>query len=340
MEYFLIGNFFNFHLRLYICQNFKMKDKRLAILDLGTNTFHLLIAEIKGMDVRVLMKERFLVKLGKGGINNRKLLPDAINRGVRAIKDIRNILEKNQVEDTRCIATSAIRNATNRQLLLDKIQQQAGIKVEVIDGSTEAEYIYYGIRKYIRIGDKPTLMMDVGGGSVEFIIGNQHDILWKNSFEIGAQRLYDQFHQNDPVSLNDIGFLNEFLKQELQSLHNAVSRFKPKYMIGSSGTFDTINEIYYQKHHQVNGPITNGHPISNEELIEILDDIISKKKSDRKKIPGMSLMRVDMISMAAILVKYIVTTFQIRELIYSPSSLKEGFLEVVVNEKSVRELIA
>src|SRR5210317_517006 len=123
-----------------------MNKKKLAILDLGTNTFHLLIAGINGTQSEILLKERFLVKIGKSGINKRTILPEAIQRAVKAIKEIKNILDKYEVHEVRCIATSAIRNATNRQQLIDKIFDHSGINVTIIDGLTEAEYIYYGIR--------------------------------------------------------------------------------------------------------------------------------------------------------------------------------------------------
>ncbi len=308
-----------------------MSSKKIAIIDLGTNTFHILIANITGKDFEILLRERISVRIGKNGINKGFITKSAQLRAIKALKVFKNTINEYQVEKVYATATSAIRNAKNGQALVERIKEETDINVTIISGDKEAEYIYYGVKSALKIGKNTSLIMDIGGGSVEFIICNEKEIFWKQSFEIGAQRLLDLFHYHDPIFKEEIIKLNEYLVDRLQPLFEAAKTYSPKILIGSSGTFDTLVEInnFKTKESRNIGPYESVLPM--DEYQQIHNDIISKPKPERMQIPGMIEMRVEMIVVASLLIKYIIDKLSINEIRISEFSLKEGVLYSTVN---------
>lgn len=317
-----------------------MKDSHIAILDLGTNTFHLLIAVICEDNFRIIKRKKIAVKLGEGGINRGIITDAAWQRGVAAIREIRELIDSYHIKEIRSIATSAIRNATNGQAFLEVLRAESGIEATVIDGNLEAEYIYYGVRQAVRIGKKPVLIMDIGGGSVEFILANQEEILWKKSFEIGAQRLYDLFHKHDPVSPADIAKLRNYLELALHPLVPVIEKYKPETLIGCSGTFETLSDIYCMQQNFRHVANHKEIPITREAFFPIHELLVKKNKAERLAIPGMSSMRADMISMSSLLIHYLLTKFNFNHMKGSSYSLKEGILSEIVDHAQIVELSA
>ena len=315
-----------------------MNEGNYAVLDLGTNTFNILIVNIQNNVKTIVEHGRHSVKIGKGGIQNNFITDEAIDRAIEAVIKFKKLIDNYNIAstDVKALATSAFRNAKNGQDLVDKIYNQTGIKVEVIDGDKEAELIYFGVKAALDIGDETALIMDIGGGSVEFIICNEHHIFWKKSYEIGAQRLLDMFHKNDPIKSDSIDEMLNYLQVALVELQKQVKLFKPKTLIGSSGTFDTLCEIYI-KEFNIDYELESGTefelPINY--FGEVFYKLVTKNLADRKLIPGMSLMRVDMIVVSVCLIDYVLKNFYINKLRVSFYSLKEGMLYLMTSKKGV-----
>src|ERR1700761_4912579 len=218
-------------------------DKRFAVMDLGTNTFHLLIAEGDIHNFREVVHQHIAVKLGEGGINKGIILPVAFERGVSTMKDFQQYISACNVQQIKAIATSALRNASNGQEFLNRIKSETGIEIEIINGNREAAFIYSGVKASGLLSDQSSLIMDVGGGSVEFIIGNKDQLIWKQSFEIGAARLMERFHHSDPIPPASIEALNLYLENALSDLFKAVEQIAVNDLIGSSGAFETFAEL-------------------------------------------------------------------------------------------------
>jgi exopolyphosphatase/guanosine-5'-triphosphate,3'-diphosphate pyrophosphatase len=278
--------------------------------------------------------------LGEGGINRGFITRDAWDRGITAIRKIHSVIQSCAVHEIRSFATSAIRNASNGLLFLKEIQSESGIIATVIDGNQEAEYIYYGVRQAIPIGIKPVLIMDIGGGSVEYIIANQHEIFWKRSFEIGAQRLYDLFHLDDPVRRENILNLNNYLELVLHPLGQALNKYQPESLIGCSGTFDTLREIYCLRKNLRKEKNKYDFHIDIHAFYSIHEEIISKNKAERLAIPGMSSMRADMIGMSSSLIYFILKKYPFTALKASSYSLKEGILSEIIDHAQIIEMSA
>ena len=177
----------------------------------------------------------------------------------------------------------------------------------------------------MNLGKEKSLIIDIGGGSVEFIIGNNEQIFWKQSREIGAQRLLERFQKHDPILPAEIDEVNQYLKESLGSLFDAINQYKPRTIVGSSGTFDTLSDIYcLQSGVEIkDSPET---PLTLTAFEKIYAEIISKNRAERMLIPGMIEMRVDMIVVACCLIKFIKDQFLFEGIRVSSYSLKEGVL--------------
>jgi exopolyphosphatase/guanosine-5'-triphosphate,3'-diphosphate pyrophosphatase len=167
---------------------------------MGTNTFHLMIAKVLEDDFEILSKEKIAVRLGAGGISEGRISGDATLRALEALRVFKNIIDAEHIEHLFATGTSALRNAKNGPEVTALIAETTGIEARIISGMEEAELIYYGVSKALKIGSRNAIIMDIGGGSVEFIICNEEKMLWAQSFEIGGQRLMDKFQSSDPMT--------------------------------------------------------------------------------------------------------------------------------------------
>jgi exopolyphosphatase/guanosine-5'-triphosphate,3'-diphosphate pyrophosphatase len=302
------------------------------LIDMGTNTFHLLITEMNEEGHSLpLLRQRIPVKLGKGGISKGKIAPDAYQRALITLGTFQEEISKHQVQEVKAVATSAVRNAQNGNELVQDIYRQTGIQVEVISGDREAELIYYGVKSALPIGRQPVLIVDIGGGSVEFIIANDRHVYWKGSFEVGAQRLLDLFFKHDPITAEEAQALKEYLQVELQPLTEAVAEHAPKILVGSSGTFETLCDIENLRKGIVlpeESPHTE-EELSLAEFYAIYEDILTKDREERLAIPGMIEMRVEMIVVASVLIDFVLQAYSLGHIRVSYFALKEGMLSLM-----------
>ncbi|GCC52317.1 phosphatase [Chryseotalea sanaruensis] len=301
-------------------------QERIAIIDLGTNTFHLLIAEKVKEQYTFIYRERLAVRLGQRGINEGIIQPDAIERAVRALASFKTTIDQYDTMAIFAFGTSALRNAKNASEVVKTFKEKAGIDINIISGDREAELIFMGVRSGLALGRDYSLVMDIGGGSVEFIIGNEKEIVWKQSFEIGAQRLLEMFHRTDPIDQNEIDQLNQYFASQLPALFDALNQWKPKTLVGSSGTFDTLSDIHCIKH-DLNSSVEDIEtPLSIQGFNDIYEELLIKNREDRMMIPGMIEMRVDMIVVACCLINFLLDKYTFKQIRVSTYALKEGIL--------------
>jgi exopolyphosphatase/guanosine-5'-triphosphate,3'-diphosphate pyrophosphatase len=305
--------------------------ERIAIIDLGTNTFHLLIAEVEDGKSKVILNDKLAVKIGQGGITKNFISTEAYERALKTLQRFREIIDEHKAEKVFAIATSAVRNARNGSKLIEEVKERSQIDITVISGNKEAELIYEGVKYAFDMGEETSVIMDIGGGSVEFIICNNEKIFWKHSFEIGGQRLLEMFQKSDPIANVEIQRLVNFLEEQLDPLFHAAKEFNPVTLIGSSGTFDTLCEIdVLQKglDFDIEKELEYNLPISDYE--RICFDIISKNREERMAVPGMIEMRVDMIVVACILIQFVIHKIHFQKIKVCPYALKEGVLSMAL----------
>ncbi len=303
---------------------------RIAILDLGTNTFHLLIAEVNGAKFKTVFKTKIAVKLGEGAIHKNRIAKVPFQRGLKTIDYYKKVIDRYKPEKVFAFATSAIRSATNGKKFVQEIRERTGIRVKVISGAREAELICYGVRQCVSLKGKPGLIMDIGGGSTEFIIADDKQIYWKKSFNIGAARLLEMFRPSDPITDNEIIKLEKFLDKELAPLNRAIKRIPVTKLIGSSGSFDTFAEMVGYKYHDRYVLMNrNRYKFNLAQFDELYNYVLHSTFKQRLKMKGLIRMRVDMIVLAGICTNYVLKKFNIREMHLSKYALKEGAMYYV-----------
>ncbi len=305
--------------------------KKIAIIDIGTNTFNLLIASInEDRTYQISHTGKLSVKMGEGGINQKIIAPFAYQRGLFAIGEHIKTIQQHGTSIIFAFATSAVRNAENGKAFVDDIKSLYDINVKVIGGDEEAELIYFGIRQAIELDNENVLMLDIGGGSNEIIIGNRHECIWRKSYDLGISRLLERFNPSDPIELDEITIVEQYLDAQLTDLSEVISRYKPKILIGSSGSFDTYRSILSE---QLNIG-SNGSPsieIPLDKYLNLHKKLVSTTKQERSLIPGMDPMRVDMIVLATIFTHFLVMRFGLSRMLQSSYSLKEGAIWQIIN---------
>ncbi|HSF52653.1 MAG TPA: hypothetical protein VLA71_02820, partial [Algoriphagus sp.] len=252
------------------------------------------------------------------------IAPDAQKRAFHTLKHFKNLIDGEHINQVFAFATSAIRNAENGPDFVAKVKKDLDIHINVISGEEEAQLIYEGINLSGSLNGHTTLMMDIGGGSVEFIIGTSQEVFWKRSFEIGGQRLLDAFHYHDPILPEEVEKLEAYCQEKLQPLIEAIQKYKPTGLVGASGTFDTLTDIYYESMLQCK--LTGQHvfELPTVDFERIFEMLKTKNREERLKIPGMIPMRVDMIVVASCLIEFILRHVPVDAIVCSFYSLKEG----------------
>lgn len=303
---------------------------RAAILDFGTNTFNLLIAEKSGDSFRVLYDGKEGVKLGKGGIHKKIISPEAMERGFTAIARHMKIIEEFAVEEIHAYATSAMRNAENGAEFAQTIKEKFGFTTHIISGEEEAELIYTGIRESLDFGKETAMILDIGGGSNEFIICNSEGILWKHSFELGMARIIEKFTISDPITENEIQALESYFDAELLLLKQAVEKYRPSLMVGASGSFDTLAAMAGFRFGTQIDKNSSSCEIPLDQLRELHQLLIGSTTAERLRIPGMEEVRVEMIVPASIFINFVYNSFGLTSLKQSGYALKEGVMARLV----------
>lgn len=296
---------------------------RLAVFDLGTNVFNLLLANISKNKCDIKRVIKVGSHIGKGGFKSGSLTQDAIDSSLAVLSQMmEQISLYGGVDVIKAFATSAVRDAANGHLLVQGAKERLGIEIEVISGDREAELIYKGIRESILLYNENVLMLDIGGGSNELIIANKDTIHWKKSFPLGVIRMKEIINPRDPISNLDIEAYTAYLDTTLESFLVEVKKYKPTLLIGTSGSFDTLRELIF--------PLDNGSLPVMELPLEKFDILHNKlllsNHQERIKMAGMSVMRADYMVLGTIFVDYIIKKASITELYQSSFSLKEGYM--------------
>ncbi|HHG85487.1 MAG TPA: phosphatase, partial [Bacteroidetes bacterium] len=226
-----------------------MSTDTLAIIDLGTNTFHLLIVEIDDRDdYRITDKHKEPVKLGEGGITAGKIGEKAFSRGIKALKKFRKLIDSHHAGEVKAFATSAIRGASNGQAFLKAARKEAGIDIKIINGNEEASLIFEGVRNGVQLPvDENALIMDIGGGSVEFIVSRDGQAQLLRSLNLGAARLLEMANPSEPITPSEIKHVERVIFEQAGGLLDELKEFNLKYIVGSSGTFETVGAIVAHK---------------------------------------------------------------------------------------------
>lgn len=302
-------------------------NRTAAIIDMGTNTFNMLVVNYNRFQFRLLHQQKEAVKLGEGGISENRLTEEAMKRAVQAIDNHMTVAKKLGARQFIATATSAVRSATNGNVLTQKITQQFNLQVDVIDGQREAELIYKGVKLAVHSFSENALIMDIGGGSTEFILCNNNGVIWQHSFNLGAARLLEWLKPSNPITSSEVDQLHQKLENDLQPLFQAIASFKPTVLIGSSGSFDSLHEMICHREHVPEKAYEHlVNELTEPNYSRICKEIIHSTTKERLAIPGLIAMRVDMIVIAVLFIEFIKKRLQLSSIKQCQYALKEGIL--------------
>lgn len=302
----------------------------IAIVDCGTNTFNLLIAEVSADGWKVVFKNNLPVKLGAGGFEKKEIIPSRFIRGIDALKAHSANIANFGCQKTFAFATSALREARNGKQFIQKAEAITGIHIELVDGNREAELIFEGVRQSGALSDEPTLIIDIGGGSTEFVIAQHNTILWKQSFLLGVSRIYDAIKPADRLRHEDISALRHMLDGQLKPLKEALNAHPCKRLVGSSGSFDTLLALY---RHQAKMESLAPGP-SNEIPLKAFPSVhtmlMGSTFEERLKHPCIPSVRAEYMPLSSFLVKYVLELNVFESMYQSSYALKEGAIFSVI----------
>lgn len=297
-----------------------------AIIDLGTNTFHLLVVQIVDKSFHKLHQERIYVKLGEEGINEIGRVP--FQRGLLAMRHFSEVIEQLKVNKTniRAIGTAALRRANNSQNFLMEVKKMTDIDIQVINGDLEAALIHRGVRTAVPLqSGERVVIMDVGGGSVEFIITDDTKIYWAKSFEVGVSVLWKRFHHSNPMAEMEQKELLAFLDEELASVKKALKDFEVTRLIGASGTFDVMASylptLRQSSHYSINDLV----PFQSYK-----NEVINSSEAQLYQMESIPRERVKFIVVAFLLIDWVLQEMKLSELTVSNFAMKEGILSTLI----------
>ena len=303
---------------------------KIAIIDLGTNTCNLLIAETKPEGFFILHQSKQLVKLGDNRIKQNEISQEATERAIQSILKHKEIIQTSQVKSVQVIATSAVRDASNKTSFLEKLSCKTGLIVKVISGEKEAEMIFNGVLLAVNEFKQPAVILDIGGGSNEIIIADKKEMLWKESQPTGMARVINRFDISDPIQSKEINQMQQFFSEAHKDAFLKSKEMDVKTLVGCSGAFDTIADMIDQVNPGEKARMKQN--ISINDFYSVYHKLIKSTRNERLQMRGMDMVRIDLIVPAVILIEELISSVGINEIIQTDFALREGAFYEIMNK--------
>lgn len=299
-------------------------NNRIAIIDLGTNTCNLLIAGYNKQSSQILYQGKEVVKLGKKGLDKNILAEDGLERAIQAIQKQLEIIRNYDTSHIVALATSAIREAINQDWFLHEIKVKTGVELSVISGEKEADLIFKGVKLAFREIEDHSIILDIGGGSNEFILTEAGAPIWKQSFPLGMARIINQIPPSNPITPEEIIQIRNYFESGLSSLWTRTKDLGITSLIGCSGAFDTLADLIDQTNPGSKNRIKQELKLSDFE--RIYKQLIESSIADRTEMKGMESIRIEMIVPSVILIKLVIERLKIQKIHQTDFALREGIL--------------
>ncbi|TVQ15576.1 MAG: Ppx/GppA family phosphatase [Balneolaceae bacterium] len=307
--------------------------RRIAAIDLGTNSFHAVIVDIYpdgSFSTVDTLKE--MICLGKDGVG-RMLSHSEMDLGIDTLKKIKTLCVHQNVEKILAYATSAIREAENGGVFIQRAIDELQIKIMAIPGIKEAELVAYAVQHGMQLGNIPHLIMDIGGGSTEFIIADNKEIFFKDSKKLGVSRMTADYIKHDPVTKSEIGLLSTYYQKRLIDIRKGLERYPTDVLIGSSGTMQNIASMIAAMKNLSTSVTLNEFEYSAEDFMKLYNSFIKLNRKKRLTIPGLDAKRVDFIIAGMILVKQVIEVFGIVRIKTSVQAMREGIIVSYIHQE-------
>jgi exopolyphosphatase/guanosine-5'-triphosphate,3'-diphosphate pyrophosphatase len=304
-----------------------METIRRAVIDVGTNSIKLLVADVRGRDVSPVHEESRQTRLGKGFYETHQLQPESIARTAEAVWEFGEIAREKNSASVRVIATSAARDALNPRDLTNAIERASGLKTEIISGAREAEWAFQGVTTDVALAEKPLLLLDVGGGSTEFILGHGTKKSFAHSFPLGTVRLLEKFPHSDPPKKSEFTACRDWLKDFLHfkvrpqlepSLKNETGEIQ---LVGTGGTTSILARIE-KKLDRFDRDKIERATLSFEQVVAHRKQLWKLPLAERKEIPGLPKLRADVILTGVVIYEAVMEEFDFKQLRVSTRGLR------------------
>ncbi|HEX9742832.1 MAG TPA: Ppx/GppA phosphatase family protein [Nitrospiraceae bacterium] len=298
----------------------------LAGIDIGTLTCRLLIGRVSG-DGRLaeVHSDRRILRLGEGVDRDHLLRPAAIARVVETLRDWRDVINRHQVDGQIAVATSAVRNARNREEFLGRVKQEVGFDIEIISGEEEARRTLLGIRSGLPAGVTTILGLDIGGGSTEFILDRPGHEPVMHSIEIGVVRLTERLLTSDPPTTDQIQSARELVQKETEQIRTMLGDLQGVTFVGTAGSITTLAAMA-QKLTTYEPIRIHNYRLSLETIRGLEREILSRTKAQRREMPGLEAGREDVVVAGTLILHGVMETLGFTEGLVSDVGLREGVL--------------
>jgi len=312
--------------------------KKIAAIDIGTNSFHMVIVEVADSGkFEIVDREKEVIRLSEGSRGDIKFIHEtSINRAINSLKRFSGIAKAHNAE-IKAVATSAVRESSNKVDFLNKVFNETGVKIDVISGVEEGRLIYLGVLQAVPVFDERILCIDIGGGSTEFVVGQKGKILYADSLKLGAVRLTNKFFLDDKIKSSSIEECQKWVEGVLSPVARIIKNYNIDRVVGSSGTIMAAGlMIKSMLERNTTEVILNNYRFTNRDLQQIKINVLAKKTAaERKKIKGLDEKRADIIPAGIILLSSIFEQLEIDEITISGYALREGIIFDSINEESL-----
>ena len=301
---------------------------KVAAIDIGSNSIHMVIAEVGAEHTfSVIDREKDMVKLGAGCFNQGRLSDQAIAAGLHSLRKMRKLCERHRVDDIVATATSAVREAANGGEFLGEVERQTGVPVAVINGEEEGRIIYLAVRSAIDLAHRRALIIDIGGGSVEAIVGDARSFSSANVMKLGVQRLRDRFAEaGDPLPKKERHRLEAMIRDEAEPIFRQANDLGFDVVVGTSGTILALGSIVLHRRGVKPAESPNNVTVKLSELVELNRDLAELDAAGRARLPHMPPERVDTIHLGGVLLEELMKLAHKDELVLCNRALREGLI--------------
>ncbi|MDZ8227458.1 Ppx/GppA phosphatase family protein [Nostoc sp. ChiVER01] len=308
------------------------QDRIIAAIDMGTNSLHMVVVKIDPTlpAFSIIAREKETVRLGDRNLKTGELKPEIIEKAIAALGRFQEVAKTINAESTIAVATSAVREAPNGKDFLHRVKTELGLSVDLISGQEEARRIYLGVLSGMEFNNQPHMIIDIGGGSTELILGDSHQARTLTSTKVGAVRLTSELINTDPISNTEFQYLQAYARGMLERsvdevLANLESGESPR-LVGTAGTIETLAMIHAREKSDVIPSILNGYQFSLKDLQELVNRLRKLSYSERAAIPGMPEKRAEVILAGAVIIQEAMTLLGTESVTVCERSLREGVI--------------
>lgn len=308
---------------------------KLAAIDIGTNSVHLVVVEFDGRTFHVIDREKSMVRLGLGMFGEMRLTERAFNEGVEVLSRYTKLAESRGVDEILAVATSATREAENGTEFLNAIFQRTGVMPRVISGSEEARLIFLAVKHSIDLGGERGLVIDIGGGSVEVAVGDSEEVMLAQSMRLGVQRLLHRQGGAQPLGTREMYELSGYVQGAAAEVMSEAKRFGATRFVGTSGTIRTLGEAAHLLAGGAPFRSLNAQSVKRRDLRELVKRLCEADAVKRAKMPGVGDGRADSLHLGGMLLLELLEMAKAEELTLCDTSLREGVIWDYIERRGV-----